>query len=475
MLLAGWLALPASAATLEQVISREHPSFECAGAALAVGRDGMVYVGGPYVLRVQPDGGGKVGGATHYATQNVAVNAHGTLAAAAGHFQRSVLLFDQSFTRIALCQDFLVSDQVGWDAPGRVEVGAGGDFYGLDQHRQRILRLNPVTGKIVASYPLPKETEKERDVLDFRVCEKTQSFIIWHHEWRHRCIGFDGKTKFSPATAEPRRLGPGRRRLSVLDRAGPRHHRQDRAGRPAARHASSCRWASGLAAASNQSRGLRVRGNEVFLKRQHPFELFQRYDLATGQLKNAVDIDYERLAATFPSETWTAGLEVPFAIEFFAGERTVTPKWRVWANPLGTTEYRELPWKDGKLAVPADCAGIYQVKVTPETQPVQTGSASEYLVRAAVEIRQPGTKGSATVMTPGNRVSWGQGEAIPATVAVRAAAADVPAEITVRVAGWRADRGRAEIQDRPGDEGSDAGDPPGHHRGTAAGQVHPDR
>ena len=50
--------------------------------------------------------------------------------------------------------DFLVSDQVGWDAPGSVEAGASGDFYGLDQHRDRIVQLN-ADGKIVRAYALP--------------------------------------------------------------------------------------------------------------------------------------------------------------------------------------------------------------------------------------------------------------------------------------------------------------------------------
>ena len=182
VMLAGLLAQPSSAVTLEQVVSREHPVFVCAEATLTAGRDGLIYVAlgggsdrGGYVLRLQPDGGGKIGGLIHYATQNVAANAAGILAVAAGHFQRSVLLYDKSFAQVALCNDFLVSDLVGWDAPGRVEVGASGDFYGLDQHRQRILRLNPVTGKILSSYPLPKENETERDVSDRANASKNHS------------------------------------------------------------------------------------------------------------------------------------------------------------------------------------------------------------------------------------------------------------------------------------------------------------
>ena len=37
----------------------------------------------------------------------------------------------------------VVSDQVGWDAPSHVEAGLSGEFFGIDQHRNRVVRVGP--------------------------------------------------------------------------------------------------------------------------------------------------------------------------------------------------------------------------------------------------------------------------------------------------------------------------------------------
>ncbi|MEI6520309.1 MAG: WD40 repeat domain-containing protein [bacterium] len=423
------------ATTLEQVISREHPTFNCTEATLAAGRDGMVYIangGNPsgYVIRMNPDGGNKVGGSIHYASHNVAVNGSGTIAASAGHFQRSILLYNKNFTQTALCNDFLVSDAVGWDAPGRVEVGASGDFYGLDQHRQRILRINPVTGKIVTSYPLTKEADKEHDVNDFRVSEKAQTFVIYPYAEKMRCIGFDGKTKYYPSM--PNMGGwdtDDDGNIYWIDR---NNNNLIKLG-PDGKQIAAVKLQMGDTAPTSEQyiTSLRISGNDVYIKRRHQFELFQHYNMTTGEKINTVSIDYERLGVTFPNELWTAGQDVPFKIDFAAGGRNITPHWRVWANPIGTTEYKELKINNETLTVPADCAGIYQVKVTPETQPIQYDKASEYLVRTAIEIRQPDTKGSISVLTPNNRVYWGQGDEIPVRIVVRAA--EIPGKVIIKM------------------------------------------
>ena len=44
----------------------------------------------------------------------------------------------------------------------------------------------------------------------------------------------------------------------------------------------------------------------------------------------------------------------PFAIEFNAGGRPIAPRWRVWAATWGDVDWRELPWRDGRIIVPAD-------------------------------------------------------------------------------------------------------------------------
>ena len=131
-----------------KTISREDPKFNCASAVLTVGRDGNVYLSsvvhdGGYILRVSRDGQRKLGGDAVYAMANATANAAGVVASANGHFNHSVNLYDRNFKQFAACNEFLVGDKVGWDAPARVEAGASGDFYGLDQHRLRILRISP--------------------------------------------------------------------------------------------------------------------------------------------------------------------------------------------------------------------------------------------------------------------------------------------------------------------------------------------
>ena len=76
----------------------------------------------------------------------------------------------------------------------------------------------------------------------------------------------------------------------------------------------------------------------------------------------------------------------------------------------------------GKLQVPGDFAGMYQIKVTPEATPWQKSSAaSEYKVQTLVEVRSPGARGNAAVATPLNRVHYARGEEIPFVVHVRGA------------------------------------------------------
>ena len=54
-------------------------------------------------------------------------------------------------------KDFLANDTVGWNAPGHVEAGESGDFYALDQHRDRIVRISSA-GRVVREYALPRES-----------------------------------------------------------------------------------------------------------------------------------------------------------------------------------------------------------------------------------------------------------------------------------------------------------------------------
>ena len=70
---------------------------------------------------------------------------------------------------------------------------------------------------------------------------------------------------------------------------------------------------------------MRLHGGEVILKRRHPIELFERYDLATGAAGNVARMDHERLAISFPRATWIAGESMPFTIDFSSGSRAIKP------------------------------------------------------------------------------------------------------------------------------------------------------
>jgi len=92
------LAAPVpSEVTLEQIISREDPAFNCSRGVMAVGRDGRVYLasGGKqsFVLRVSPEGKEKFGAVlTDEAISGATANAQGVLASAHAHFAARVSL-----------------------------------------------------------------------------------------------------------------------------------------------------------------------------------------------------------------------------------------------------------------------------------------------------------------------------------------------------------------------------------------------
>ncbi len=433
---------------LIQIISRENPTFKALDARLTVGRDGFVYLcsGGnnSYVLRLRTDGSDRVGGKVFHAAGNATANRDGVIAVANAHFGHKITLYGRSFDEFAEVADFLVGDKVGWNAPPHVEAGASGDFYGIDPYRDRVLRLSPL-GKSITAYAIPREPAGSGGLVeDFRVCEKLEAFYLVSRTGPLRCVGFDGKLRWSfPANVngfdgitsggfdvdddgvlhvlEPhgdtiKRVGPDGRLLGLLKlRMGE--------NRPT----------PGEGEADGKILGLRVHGGEIVVRRRHPTELFQRYELSSGARKGVVHTHHERLTVTYPRDVWIAGQPLPFQIELSAGKKTGTPRWRVWARPISSSDYRELLVRDGQVQVPADMAGYFQIKVTPEIQPLLTGLAPEYLARGWVEIRQPGTRGSIAVRTPENRTHFGRGEVIPFKVSARGIDTDRPLSVNLRL------------------------------------------
>ena len=204
--LLGVTAPGAGAVKLEQIISREDPAFNCAKAELAVGRDGWVYLAsggkGSFVLRISPEGRDKFGAAlADEAISGATANAQGVMASAHGHFAARVSLHDLSFTKTSEARGFLVSDAVGWDAPAHVDVGVSGDFYALDQHRDRVLRISP-QGKVLKEHALGHEPAGSGGRASmFRVCEKLASLYVLCQDGWVRRIGFDGGLKWKTTAA----------------------------------------------------------------------------------------------------------------------------------------------------------------------------------------------------------------------------------------------------------------------------------
>jgi hypothetical protein len=162
-----------SAATLEQVISREHPDLNLNGKFLGVGRDGNVYVGdfSGYVVRFNADGTGKWGGKTPMALKSVTANRDGVIATGHVHMSPAVRSWTPMFQEIANSRDFSNSDATGWNDPSAVEAGVSGDFYAADQCRNRIQRISPA-GKVVDVYSLDSTGESYKSrYIRFRVIE----------------------------------------------------------------------------------------------------------------------------------------------------------------------------------------------------------------------------------------------------------------------------------------------------------------
>jgi len=446
----------AKSVTLEQIISREDPTFHCAGAVMNVGRDGNVYLGyhghASYMMRLSPDGTVKSASAAGVeAMCNVTANADGVVAGSHAHFAASVYLYDKNFQITDRVGGFLVSDAVGWDACAHVDVGASGDFYGMDQHRDRVLRITP-QAKVIKEIPLGADpNDHNTKGLMHRVCEKIESLYVLDRGGNLRCMSFDGKVKWAmPLGVNPYAYGGGNGgfdvdddgTLYVLKGEETVVQMYDADGKPA----GDIKLDMGeFAPVHNGPRvaAMSVRGNEIFVKRVHPTELFQRYDKATGQRKNVVSTEHERLSVEYPSEVWFAGQAVDFTITFDDGGRVVKPAWKVWARNFGDTNWRELAWKDGKLSVPADLVGVVHVKVSPELSPQVRGLASEYLVQSLVAVVKSGADGALAVSTAGNRLWFGRGEAIAVTVSKVAvenandhdSRLSSPTEVTLRLVG----------------------------------------
>ena len=421
---------------LTQVVSREHPSFDVPGSRMTVGGDGRVYLGNGgspngYVLRMNADGTERFGGKTTPAFANVAVNKDGIVATANPHFTHAVNLWDVDLLQIGGVNDFLNNDAMEWFGPCDVQAGAN-DFYGMDENRDRIVRVS-VPGKIVTTYSLAGTgVSYVRDLLRFRVWEAGERFFLTNKQGDIIALGFDGKKQWTA----PAGVGgnPWEGYAGVFDVAADGKMYVLKANSDTLKIYNTDGQPDGeiklqMAERTGKYNDLRIFGNTIFLKRPHPMELFQVYNKTTGEFIRVVNADAEQLKVTLASDTWTAGQPTPLTINFDTGGRVIAPHWRVWLRPYTRANFIELPLVDGKVTPPADAAGLYQLRVSPGVH----GSNAEYIVQTLLEIRKAESKGTINVYTPLNRVFYGQGEEIPATVLVRAADADTPKKVTLRL------------------------------------------
>jgi len=156
---------------LQQIVPRESISMLWSHASLTVGRDGLVYLAGNgvvkdtgFLLRLNVEGKEKFGKAITYANGNATANADGMVASSHAHFAHKVVTYNKSLDETGASKDFQVSDSVGWDAPACVEAGESGDFYGLDQHRDHIVRISP-NGQATKTYTIPREPKDNNGTL----------------------------------------------------------------------------------------------------------------------------------------------------------------------------------------------------------------------------------------------------------------------------------------------------------------------
>lgn len=417
--------------TLEQVISRESPLFRCQLARMAVGRDGFVYLtddkgGKGFCLRLSRDGKQKLGGEVIYAIHNATANAAGVIATANAHFNHSLNFYDSKFQKLVATDDFLVNDQVGWDAPSHVEAGASGDFYGIDQHRNRVLRVG-ADGKVKAVHPIRAAHEADwGKPNDFRVCEALQA-LYWLANGHLVRTNLDGSTAWKVPVTVQYRWDVGSYggwdvddagNIWLIEGVGQEVKRLDPDGKPLPPIPLEFGDLKPTPAAPVTC--LRVTGKDIVVRRQSMTELFQVYDQAGGKRKHVESIDHESLTVRFPSLVWTNGEQIPVSIHFRSGATEGGPQFRIWITPFGLSEWLELPRdNDSKIKVPDDFAGLFQIKVSPEVVPRQASESSEYLVREIVEVRRPNSQGTAAVVTPLNRVHYAVSESLRGRIVVR--------------------------------------------------------
>jgi hypothetical protein len=311
---AGWIAILCSAVAGSEKPSRQEkkPVFKNEGSTLRLGLDGKVYVSsGTLFIRCNRDGSEPAGAPPGASLSNATANADGIIAAAYAHFAKNVTLFDAGwnvlgrFARIA---------DAGFRSPGGVAAGPSGDFYALDQGRDQVVRFHP-DGIRCGLYRIPREPAGPGGELSrFRVCEKTATLYVVDRAPLIRCFSFD--TPEFQSTCRKLWEIPVEGTLEagcelfhgyggfdvdengvlyVLKKTGDVVQSYDPQGRLLKELKPD--WGELKPGPAQYISGLQVSKGEAFIQRNHPTELFQRFDLATGKRKDVarVPTDYSAL------------------------------------------------------------------------------------------------------------------------------------------------------------------------------------
>jgi hypothetical protein len=283
--------------------------FKNEGAALRVGLDDKVYVSsGSLFLRCNRDGSEPVGAPSVASMSNATANPEGIIAAAYAHFGRNVTLYDSSFN--VLGRFGRIADS-GFRSPAGVAAGPSGDFYALDQGRDQVVRFHP-DGIRCGIFTVPREPAgPSGELARFRVCEKTRTIYVVDRAPVIRCLGFDSpdwrvtcrklwevRVEGSLEAGSELFHGYGgfdvdeNGVLHVLRKTGDVVQSYDPEGKPL--RELKPEWGDLKPTAKEYVQGLQVSKGDLFIHRNHPTEMFQRYDLATGKRKDvaAVPADY---------------------------------------------------------------------------------------------------------------------------------------------------------------------------------------
>ncbi|MFF7469281.1 PQQ-binding-like beta-propeller repeat protein [Streptomyces sp. NPDC008092] len=455
-----------SARKIEQVVSRYHAVFDVPNLKLGYGLDRNRYLvtgGSPdgRLLRLGADGSRRfvrVGAAALAVTASAA----GVIAVAEHHFQHRIVFYDADFDVLGHYDDFAADDTLGYTSPSGIEAAESGAFYALDQHRRRVLRLNPdaTLSQEIPLTGLPDAAVSNQAAVGLRVAENAdriytawskagngasgilcatdlQGRFLWSDEVKVSGGLYGGFDANGDGELHVIVKGRGRQELRVYQPGSP----------------GQTQWTAGTIALpddGHEVQHLRLRDDKYHVKRDDPVSLVEVYDVATGTARDRdrVLADVERLSVQYDADVWTAGTAVPLTVTHTPGSWADRPRFRVWLRPLGLPEFTELPLSGGTVTPPADARGLYQVRVSPDVG----GRVCEYVLDGIVEIRPGGTgQGSLSLMSCRivkdadgrdrrvdlNRLHYGRGEAVTVEIEARVAPG-VPLPAAVRVVLTRA-------------------------------------